>query len=427
MKIIANTKSLIQEKGVLHLGLAITCFLYAATKIAFYEHSKYLDFLLGASLIYFFFNAKDERKSLPVKMLLITLVYLVIAWLVGTSLHPDIYSNKLSLHQMLKIYIFIIIAYFLLGDFNKNIWILSLSAIGLLLTPFTLGGGLNEIKSGLSGVRVDFGIQNAQHTSLLFGVAVIASLAFVKRASKNIFHLTFTLLILAASSIGFLVSNTRTAIIAMLFVLIFYGLYKIVKTPNNRKFKIATITLLAIFLFGYIATPAWKKINKEYETIEQQWNGEVTSISRTSFGARINSWKAGLEWIAKSPIIGWGPKGGFVVAENTEWLKGKYSSTFGHMHSSYFEVLVRYGVIGFALLFYLHFWLVLQIRNVYKAGLMPKDLATFCYLFFIYWAIVNITESYLFYWTGHYVFIIISAIITGYYFKLQQLKAKEEQ
>ena len=411
-------------KKALWLLSVLACAVYLVMKIPFYTEFRSIEPILVVPLIYFFVVSQLERKSFPTLMLFVAVFYSVIAWYIGIKLYPDFYSQELKTHPLTRVFLFLILGYFLSGDNKKTFIALTLATCSILITPWTLGGGFQEILQGERGLRIDFGIQNAQHTGMFFGVILIGCLSFFNRSLTQKKHALTILLIVftACSSFGIFASQNRATALGLLTTLLFYTLVSLRKLTLRKKSIILVLgSLLATGLY-LISEETLEKSDAENQRIEQMWDGDIKSISSTSIGARLNSWKAGYEWIKKSPLIGWGHDGGQIVAQNTDWLQGTYSSTFGHMHNSYIEMLVRYGFIGAAIFLILFIWIGIQLHQAYRHKVIDKDIYGFLLLSFIFMAVINLTESYFFYWTGSYLITLLTSICVTYIWKYQKLK-----
>lgn len=411
-----------KTKSFFYVLCALICLAYAGMKITFYDAFKQIEPLLFIAVICFFIFAKEERKSLPTLMLFVAAIYSVTSWYIGHQLYPELFYKRPEIHQLTRFFIFLVIAFFLNGDSKRVFIMLSVASISLLLTPWVLGGGLAEIKLGLKGHRIDFNIQNAQHTAMLFASVLIGSLIFIKRAfkAKSYVSLAFLIILVLASSTVIYMTQTRATTLGLAVALISYVALSFNKSSKNNKAIIAVTGLVLVLALSYIGQKSIQKISSEESRISSLWNGDIKSISNTSVGARANSWVAGWQWLKKNPLIGWGSRGGEVVAENTDWLQGTYSSSFGHMHSSYVEMLVRYGLLGAFIFIVLGIWIGFHLWKAYKQGGIPRDMYLFLILFFVYWSTVNLFESYFFYWTGSYLITIITAIAVSYIWKHQR-------
>lgn len=412
-------------------------FAYALLKISFYDVSKVLEPPLILTGLYGFFRyGGPYRKSLPVFLLIAAVAVQLASWSFSVLDYPEWAENAPRLEHLARHFIFFVLAFWI-STSTKNIFIFwGLALLGLCLAPWATGGGFEEICAGLSGSRIDFDIQNAQHTGVLFGVGLLGLVVFYKRALASGRLLIFRYILWATCTLFFLFvvlsSQTRSVFLAFSVLLLFFGLpyfYRQVATKNVGGFYpvlkggailillIALISSATFFLDGIL-----QRFKAEWVDILSLISGEFAAISPSGVGVRIQSWRAAFEWILERPIVGWGGNGGGLVMQHTEWLQVYTNGHFGHLHNSYFEMLVRYGLLGAGLYLVLFFWLLKRSYLAWKRKILPTDFYIFFMLFFVFWLIVNIFESYMFYWTGVYVFNVVLAVLVSFIWKDQYAK-----
>jgi O-antigen ligase len=130
----------------------------------------------------------------------------------------------------------------------------------------------------------------------------------------------------------------------------------------------------------------------------------------------------------EKPITGWGGNAGGLVIQHTEWLQAYIGDLpLGHLHNSYVELLVRYGLLGFSIYLILAVWTAKGAHRAWKNRTMPGDFLIFFIVFFVFWAIVNMFESYMFYWTGVYVFNLVMAALLSFIWNDQKRLEKDEK
>jgi len=83
-----------------------------------------------------------------------------------------------------------------------------------------------------------------------------------------------------------------------------------------------------------------RKISQDYAVVEQVITGDVENVPKTSFGWRVHMNVFAWHRFQERPWFGWGPYVKQVI-DNSD-----LNSPWGHLHNSYWEVLLRFGVIG---------------------------------------------------------------------------------
>ncbi len=90
-----------------------------------------------------------------------------------------------KIDKITRWFVFIPMAWWI-AQYKNAIWLIwGCAALGILVSPWVTGEGIPEIIRGLNGERVFFGLRQAQHTSLFFGVILIGLLCFTRKNHKH--------------------------------------------------------------------------------------------------------------------------------------------------------------------------------------------------------------------------------------------------
>ena len=109
----------------------------------------------------------------------------------------------------------------------------------------------------------------------------------------------------------------------------------------------------------------------------------------------------------EKPLLGWGPNGKTLAIQESSKIPQYIKDDYGHLHNTYLEILVNFGIIGFAIFSIFIGWVVKSLIMAKKTKKMPEDIFLFSILALIFWSITNIFESYLMFWTGVFLFNIV--------------------
>ncbi len=403
----------------------VSLFLYGLIKLPFYGSTKHLDtaLLLAGFACLFAYGGKSIKSSVPVWCALAAVLVTLATWLSGQITHPELIKSTPKLEHLANHFLFVVFAFWLMGSVQKTLVFWACAMASVVIAPWWLGGGWNELALGWAGQRINLGIHNAQHTSVVMGSALIAWLVFAKRMFSSFSHRSLLALVWLTVAvllcIGFVASQTRAAFIGMslAMVLLVSGLlyFGFQSGQRLRYGTVAALVLLATVasvLLGQETLVA--RFAESAPAAMQIMAGNWDAVPPTSLGLRIHSWRAGLEWAAQYPLFGLGRNGGLIVMQNTEWLQAFPVSDFGHMHNSALEFLVRYGILGLSIYVVLMFWIANQAHIAWKCGIMPTDFYTFFWLFFIFYTFVNMFESFMFYSTGILPFTVVMAGLLGF-------------
>ncbi|MFC2992566.1 O-antigen ligase family protein [Halomonas tibetensis] len=372
------------------------------------------------------------RNTAPLWLLLAALVVQTLSWWLILRDVPDYAADNPRLDRLAKLFIFIAVAWWLGGSTRLTLTVWGLALGGFLLQALFGGGGWEEWQAGLQGQRIEYGIRNAQHGAMLFGVTLLGLVIFAGRFwQPGRWHLArrglwcaMTLLAL----VGVLIGLTRAVWLGLLLA---FAVAAFVVIYHRRRFArpvAGGLTPLRLGLMGLalacvLALAGWafqgtliQRIADEREVLVHMAERGLEDVPYTSIGIRINTWQAGVEWGLERPWVGWGSEARSLVIHETPWLPPFVKEHFGHLHNFLLEVWVAYGLFGVMLILGLAGWVGWATFVSWRGGVMPGDMALFALAFFIYWAVVNQFESYNSFWTGVFVHnLIVGGLVTHYW------------
>ncbi len=344
----------------------------------------------------------------------------ILSWTGVLLSHPEWAESSPKMHRLGHWFAFAAIACWLGGSTRNTLALWLVALVALLLTPWVVGGGFSEWALGASGQRIDFNIHNAQHTSMLFGTALMGLLVLAPRLFRSARPLPVAIpLWLAAVAICTMVvlfTQTRAVWLGLFLVAVFLaacGLYVAVRKYGSKSWPLFLI--LAAFASALVVLAARpggivaERLKYENETIDAVLDGNIEDADYTSAGIRIHIWAEALPWIQERPLLGWGGKGRKLVIAESETFPRELKDSFGHLHNSYVDLQVNNGLLGTLLLLALTGWLLLASVKTWRRGELPGDLLLFFLCFMLYWLVINCFESYLFFSSGGYIFGLVCA------------------
>lgn len=335
---------------------------------------------------------------------------------------PVLAAEYEGLDNLAKLFFFVPIAWWLGGNLRTIGWFLTIAFAGLVTASLLDPNLGSTLKALFSGQRVDFNILNAQHVGLYYSLALIGLLSYLPTLIKRPYTtagIVRAVLTIAAIGLCILViigTQTRAAWLALALCALLWVLttaYRILKAGKAKQL-IAPLLILTVSttLFGVaFKEPIANRISTENTTltaiVERDWH----NIPYSSIGVRINTWIEAMPWIAERPIIGWGGDVRKTVIDSSERLPDNIKRAFGHFHNSYIEFTLAYGLVGLMVLLTLLYTLLQQTmdRGQLSAGTQSLATNTFSLYSIILLAIMNMFESYLFFWSGVYVASIVFA------------------
>lgn len=409
------------------LGLMLVL-MYGLIKLPLYQSSKHLDtvMLMAGLVCILIYGAHRVRNTLPVWSILAAVMATLATWVAGQITHPELIKSTPKIEHLANHFLFVVLAFWLMGSVQKTLVFWACAIASVVIAPWWLGGGWNELAQGWAGVRISLGIHNEQHTSVVMGSALIGWVVFAKRIVMGDSHRALRTLIwlgvLAVLAFGFIASQTRAAYLGMALVvavLVIGLVQRGIKAGQRLRYGVA---VAAILLIGSAAILSGQdklkeRFSESAPTVTKIIEGDWRAMPHNSLGLRLQSWQAGFESFLQHPLFGAGRNGGKIVLQNTDWLQTSPASQFGHMHNSTVEFLVRYGLFGLGIYLVLMAWTTKEAHRAWKRGVMPTDFYVFFWLFFVFYVFVNMFESFMFYTTGILPFTVVMAGLLGFIWK----------
>lgn len=233
--------------------------------------------------------------------------------------------------------------------------------------------------------------------ALLCGTTVIGLLCLRRRWWENVEKrgwnfagrlLWFVLLILMMH--GFLQSRSRGSLLALICAalvgLIGYG--RLNPRPPAGKQLSKTLTIIGLVIVAVAALNGASFIERwsiGYESVTSMLRGDLERVSKSSEGLRWQAHVAGLEFWRQKPWFGWGPV-------ETHRLMATDDLHLKHLHNTYLEILVQFGLVGLLLFVASVSLLLYQLWQVIARNRIPVDYGLFLFLSAIYgllWSLFN--------------------------------------
>ncbi len=382
------------------------------------EKVRYL--LLLGSVWIFVVAPKALRRSPAFWLFAAAALVSLLSWALSLLTHPQWAESSPKLDRTANWLAAIAIATALGGHLQRGLLVWGLAAVALLLAPWLSGDGWAEIWRGLNGQRVDFKLHNAEHAGLYFSVLGLGLLALLPRAFRlrrgRGVALLIWIIALAGAITGIVITQTRSMWLGFTAALMLLGWLQGLRLSRHRLWRWISAVLLSLAMVPLLVVFARLDIVEtrsaaEESTVQSLLSGRFGDIPFDSAGIRIHSWLEGLDWFAARPLLGWGGRGRNLVISESQWFTPEIKQTYRHLHNSYLDVAVNYGVVGLALLLLMWFWFVRIALQAARRGHLPTDLLHFFLCFMVLWAVVNFFESFVFYTSGIYVFSLIGGLI----------------
>ena len=382
-------------------------------------------FVVIGTLFSIYYNARTVRRDPIVIAFFISLIIPVLSWINSTIQIPELAKASPSPFFFYNFFFFWFVAYWTQGKNERIAAILfayCLSVLGIYVGHSTNFFG--ELIHGLHGGRIDFGVVNAQHTSLFAGFGLISAVFLFLVKTELTFKLGIVKKAIATALIVFfvlivVVTQSRQVWLALIACLFLTPLaYTAISRSQTSKRTI--LISYAVFALMILAASSLDIVNKrlaaEKSTLTKIVNLEFNSVpDTTSIGVRIHLWLEGWEWIKQRPILGSGEDARELVISESDSLPEFVRADFTHLHNSHIETILSFGVVGAALVYFLIIWPPM-FTTMSSAPPTKKTWKAFSLIIPIFWLTVNFFESYFYAANGLYIFSVFFGIIYSFRF-----------
>lgn len=374
----------------------------------------------------FFWLAGARRFGPPVWLLLAATLVALLSWGLALWHHPHWAESSPRVHRLTHWFSFLAVAWLLAGRERRVLVLWGAAVLGLLSAPWLVGRGWVDWFDGVRGERIDFGLHNAQHATLLFATALLGLTALAPRllgpGAGRLWRVLSWTLVTGACALAVVITQTRgvwLGLAAAGLVLLAgacQGLRR--RIPSAPRRWALTVVLaggvLALVAAAALSPIVEQRLAEEHQTMTRLARGELEGATGSVAG-RVLSWSAARPWIAERPVLGWGGNGrGLVLAHSPQLPAWIEEEGFRHLHSGYLDTLVNFGLAGLAVLAGLVVWITRQALAAQRHGVLPADFLLFYLAFMMFWLVVNLFESFLFFSSGDWVFTLVVGGVTSF-------------
>ncbi|WP_390592657.1 O-antigen ligase family protein [Simiduia litorea] len=390
----------------------------------------FIDLILLAALVAFFFAPKPVTSSPAIYIFVFALAAALLTWALMLLQHADIAESSPQVHKLTYWFFLIPIAFACGGDRRKVIGIWLIAGVALVFTPWVKGIGVTAIVNGITGSRTDLNLLNAQHAAMYFAVLALGAVAVLPRllALKNLRWLAVgaCLLVLVYALVAVIITQTRAVWLGLSIALIVQMAVSLRVTSASWRRVTRLVAMVVIPLIIVLATN-WQLIQQrviaESDSIAALWADDA--IAFDSAGIRLHFWRESLHWIAERPLVGWGVEGKKMVIQQADsFPEAIKKQDLSHLHNSFLDALVNFGLLGLAAIVALWAYLVRACVQLWRNGHISNDLLVFYLSFLALWFVINCFESYMQFASGRFVFALISGGMLSLVWRTRLLPGK---
>ncbi|MFV8819561.1 O-antigen ligase family protein [Haliea sp. E17] len=366
------------------------------------------------------------RYTFVTRLFFLAVLTQLVSWVMCLWLSPEIAESSPKVERLAAWFFLIPVAMFAPASPRGVFGLWGCGLAVLLLAPWLCGEGWQEIRNGLRGSRIEFGLVNSQHTGMLFGVAVLGLAAFLPRywrfsaSAGRRWTRPLYLLALLVTALFVIIAQTRAIWVALLLALLLTSLLFacVIGTQRRRSYLarllalgwrtrlgLAAALLVLLVLGSGIVAQRVGDLSALQPDVQLQ---NADSTETESIRVRLYTWREAVDWIVQRPLFGWGGNGRGEVVRATPGLSKAEHERFRHLHNSYLGTLVNFGLAGLAIFVALLAYVTRCVREARRSGALDGDFFWFWLAFGCYWLVVNMFESYMYYQTGIYVFSLVA-------------------
>jgi O-antigen ligase len=332
----------------------------------------------------------------PVIMLFVaSTIYLVLRTVWAIWEFPD--SKELQGDQAwdwFRLWLFLCVAWWINGDLKRLKWVLLLPLAGLLVgAMYYLSGNLSVLWSGeRTGFHLRIIAFGLYSSTIILGLLLLAPRIWGKRENLAFFALRVCLWLipLVLMTHGLIIAQSRGAWLAAVVVIppMIVVRYLLLRKRRGsspwRRIGLAAIAVILLAILIQTNLPTIRnRISQEEEMFSALYRGDFDDIPTLGFGVRVQTFRFGMEKWLERPIFGWGPGSTEYLISHSNRpnlmhpdLKREYA-WLDHLHITYLEVLVRFGLVGAFLILTVIGFLLKGLWNAYREMRLPADYALF--------------------------------------------------
>lgn len=156
--------------------------------------------------------------------------------------------------------------------------------------------------------------------------------------------------VLALFLVALMMTWSRGAWLALIIGIAFVGMFKLLQVARGGRIRMRNLVIMGgvaavcvLLLASLGAHKITQRITAESDIYQRILSGEIKNMPKTSVGWRVHMQVFAWQKFRERPWFGWGPYTKQLIDNSDLGLP------WGHLHNSYWEVLLRFGVVGSSL------------------------------------------------------------------------------
>ena len=343
---------------------------------------------------------QDLRRDPLVILAVVSSVYLVISTLWAIREIPE--TTRLQATQAwawLRLWLLLVVAWWLKGDFRQSGRLLLLALFGLLVGigvqllthPHMVSSG---VRTGFHLKIIAFGLYSS---TAILGLSVFAPRLLGRKELRPsfAFRVGLWLITLAILVQGLIMTQSRGAWLTAAIVIPPVTMVRYWKADGQQgrswRFRAALVGVALLgcaTLVGVNLRTVTTRLSEEREVFAAAWRGDFQAVPSAGFGVRVHTFRFGVTKWLERPFFGWGPgsteylisHSGLPQLRHSELIEGEWQegpNWLDHLHNTYLEILVRFGLVGALLILSVLGLLARGFWVAHREGRLPSDYCWF--------------------------------------------------
>jgi O-antigen ligase len=330
------------------------------------------------------------------KLLLVLAIYMLLRSLWAMQELPDTRGKQIEdFFKWLELYAFVGVAWWLQGDLRRVNACLVLTLAGILLgiVMYADWHSLMQFKAekrtGFNLVPILFGLISG---TALLGLVLFGPRIWQPQTRNGSVALRLALWLAAflVVSYGLIATQSRGAWLAAALTLppLAFIRYLAFFRANRLSLAKALAVMAAggALVVGILAAnekAISSRLNAEQDVRASVMAGKLDHLPRTSLAFRVHAQVYGLKKWLERPVFGWGTGSSRYVIAQSGMRELRHPDENGrlvwllHLHNSYLEILVRFGLVGLFLFAAGTYFIFDSLKTAYRSGRLPLDYLLF--------------------------------------------------
>lgn len=345
-------------------------------------------------------NLQGLQRDPLVVLAAASIVYLVVRTLWAIREFPE--TTHLQISQAwgwFRLWLFVVVAWWLKGDRRRSGQILLLALLGLFvgMTFYLFSHGHSLASGQRTGFHLKIIAFGLYSSTAILGLLVLASRIWGTKQSLPSFALRAALWFIALAVLvqGLIMTQSRGAWLTAVMVIPAITMVHYWRAGGHKgrswRLRLGVLGVLIVGCATLVVVNLGTVTNRllqEREIFAAAWRGDLDAVPTVGFGVRVHTFRFGVTTWLQRPLFGWGPgsteylisHSGLPQLRHSEpreagWRQG--DGWLDHLHNTYLEILVRFGLVGALLMVAALGMLVRGLWVAHGENRLPLDYAWF--------------------------------------------------